>query len=103
MTEYCPHGSIEKLMNDLDKPLNQLQIEYIVKEVLHGLVYLNERCRIVHADLKSNNLLIADDYSIKISNFHISAKNSRVKDEEKDTFLFKVLTLWRLNWSAFKD
>ena len=73
-TEYCTYGTIEKLINDLGKPLSQMQIHYILKETLYGLEYLHERAKICHRDLKGANLFIGDDFTIKIANFTLSAK-----------------------------
>lgn len=79
MTEYCPSGSIEELIDDLNRPLTLSQVQYVARDVLAGLEYLNEKQRILHRDLKCANLLIAKDLSIKIANFEISAKNQNAK------------------------
>ncbi len=65
---------MEKLLHDLNKPLDLMQIHYILREVLHGLDYLHDRSRLCHRDLKGANLFIADDFSIKIANFTLSAR-----------------------------
>lgn len=75
MTEYCPHGSIEELIDDLNKPLTLNQLHYVARDVLLGLEFLNEKKRLLHRDLKSANLLIGQDLSIKIANFEMAAKN----------------------------
>jgi serine/threonine protein kinase len=65
---------VEKLLNDMNKPLTMMQIHYIVKEALTALEYLHDRIKICHRDLKGANLFIADDLSVKIANFTLSAK-----------------------------
>lgn len=74
-TEFCPNGSVEELIDDLNKPLTITQAHYVLRDVLFGLEFLNEKRRILHRDLKSANLLIGQDMSIKIANFDVSAKN----------------------------
>lgn len=79
MTEYCPSGSIEELIDDLNKPLTLSQVQYVVRDVLFGLEFLNEKRRVLHRDLKCANLLIGEDLSIKIANFEVAAKNVNVR------------------------
>lgn len=79
MTEYCPSGSIEELIDDLNKPLTLSQVQYVARDVLLGLEYLNEKQRVLHRDLKCANLLIGSDLTIKIANFEVAAKNQNAK------------------------
>jgi serine/threonine protein kinase len=73
-TEYYSIGSVGKLLENLEKPLGELQIHYILKEVLLGLEFLHDKLKICHRDLKCANLLIGDDLSVRIGNFALTAK-----------------------------
>jgi serine/threonine protein kinase len=67
-------------LHDLNKPLGELQINYIARGVLLGLDFLHNELKVCHRDLKSANLLIGDDLEIKISKFVLSTKaNARRK------------------------
>ena len=79
-TEYCPHGSVERLIDDLDTPLNEMQIHYVCLNVLKGLNFLHEKFNILHRDLRARNLLISENiYTIKLANFDVSAANIRLR------------------------
>jgi serine/threonine protein kinase len=75
--EYCENGSIESLMNDLKRPFTELEIQYIVKEILDALVYLHDTCLIIHRDIKAGNILLTEKGDIKVSDFGVAAKNTR--------------------------
>lgn len=87
-TEYCGNGSIGKLLNDLEKPLSQIQIHYVVTEVLQGLYYLHEQIKICHHDIRADNILITSSGDIKLANFIVWAKNNS-KLAKKDYFYIK--------------
>jgi serine/threonine protein kinase len=72
-------------MDDLNKPLTLPQIQYVARDVLLGLEYLNEKRLLVHRDLKCANLLIGQDMTIKITNFDVCAKNSAARSNDGKT------------------
>lgn len=40
-------------MFDLDKPLNETQIAYVIGETLEALAYLHDQCHVIHRDMKA--------------------------------------------------
>jgi len=87
-TEYCGYGSLGKLLEDLERPLSQIQIHYVVLEVLQGLFYLHDQLKICHNDIRANNILITSNGDIKIANFMVWAKNNS-KLAKKNYFFIK--------------
>ena len=77
--EYIPNGTINDLYrNHMLKyqnnfvPIEQTFIIKIFKQILNALIYL-EKKSIMHRDIKPDNLLLDQNYNIKIGDFGISA------------------------------
>ena len=72
--DYCPYGSVFDVLKrrrerqSCTKPTQVLDWS---KQISNGLNYLHEN-KIVHRDVKSPNILIADNYVLKISDFGTS-------------------------------
>ena len=71
--QYYPAGNLSQLIQD--KKLTQTQKEAIAKGIIAGLAYLHQQ-EVVHRDLKSSNILIAEradgEYIPKIADFGLS-------------------------------
>jgi serine/threonine protein kinase len=87
-TEYCANGSLGQLLTDLEQPLSQIQIHYVLTELLQGLFYLHDQLKICHNDIRADNILITAGGEIKISNFMVWAKNNS-KLAKKNYFYIK--------------
>lgn len=72
--EYCAYGSLYDVLkrrrekNSCTKPTQVLDWS---RQISNGVNYLHEN-KIVHRDLKSPNILIGDNYIVKISDFGTS-------------------------------
>jgi len=76
----CKYGSLTNFfcsMNDLT--ITEEHIVFICKQVLHGLVYLHDR-NILHLDIKSDNLLVDEDYRVLITDFGASVQLESQED-----------------------
>lgn len=71
--EYCAGGSVKDLMRLLAKPFDESVIAALMFSVLKGLVYLHKN-RMIHRDVKADNILLDDDGRAKIADFGVSAK-----------------------------
>ena len=84
ITEYINGGSLDSLIkkNILKKKLFDEKIlwEFLI-QILSGLLYLHETKKIIHRDIKPDNLLLDYDGNIKISDFGISAINSETAED----------------------
>ncbi|KJH42710.1 kinase domain protein [Dictyocaulus viviparus] len=70
LLEYCDMGSLKQLL-DASGKLNDLVTAKIFSDVCHGLMYLHQN-RIIHCDIKPDNILLTTEGVAKISDFGIS-------------------------------
>ena len=79
ITEYINGGSLLDLLrkNIEDRKLiEEKTIWYHLVQSLSGLVYLHEKKKIIHRDVKPDNILLNSDGRLKISDFGVSAIDS---------------------------
>ena len=84
VTEYINGGSLENLADKVHKEgklLTEKIIWDFLIQTLSGLVYLHENKKIIHRDIKPDNLLLDRDHDLKISDFGISAVNRSDAEE----------------------
>lgn len=87
---YCPAGSSEMLIGQLEK---KDDIWKYIYEVSSGLAYLHEHTpQIIHQDIKPANVLIDDNGNYAITDFGISAEMGGTdidsEDESGGTFAY---------------
>lgn len=71
--EYCEFGSLKRIMNKHGRPLSEKTIGAIVYCILKGIAYIHSR-KLIHRDIKADNILIGNDGVAKISDFGVSTK-----------------------------
>ncbi|KAI2804837.1 hypothetical protein BLOT_003825 [Blomia tropicalis] len=65
--EFCPYGQLYDLLKD-GQQIPPLMIIEWAREIASGMNYLHLH-KIIHRDLKSPNVLISNNYTLKISDF----------------------------------
>lgn len=53
------------------KPLSNDEVRFILGEIINGLAHLKSK-NIMHRDLKTSNILIGEDYAVKIADFGLA-------------------------------
>ena len=71
ITEYLPRGSLFDFMRKEKSKFSEREQINIAYEMAIALNYLHSRS-VVHCDLKSSNILIDDNWKIKIGDFGLS-------------------------------
>ena len=66
--EYMNAGSLASFIKMNNKNIAEKIISYIIREILKGLKCIHKLSQI-HRDIKSDNILISKDGSIKIADF----------------------------------
>ncbi|XP_031115664.1 LEAF RUST 10 DISEASE-RESISTANCE LOCUS RECEPTOR-LIKE PROTEIN KINASE-like 2.5 [Ipomoea triloba] len=77
--EFMPNGSLDKYIDNKESPDKSCQLEWktlyqIAIGIARGLEYLHGGCntRIMHFDIKPNNILLDTDFTPKISDFGLA-------------------------------
>ena len=80
--EYGKYGDMKYFLKNLlkRKTLSETALNYFVKQILEGLCYIH-RCKIVHMDIKPDNILINGNLEAKITDFSISCSYSSLHPE----------------------
>lgn len=71
--EYCAGGSAKTLMKLMGRAFDEQTIAALMHSALQGLLYLH-RNKMIHRDIKADNLLLDDEGRAKIADFGVSAK-----------------------------
>ena len=84
VTEYINGGSLEDLLKkniSQGKLIDERTIWDLLVQSLSGLLYLHENKKIIHRDIKPDNILLDFEGRLKISDFGVSAiKSEEVED-----------------------
>jgi len=84
--EYCGSGSITDLVKATrQRCIKEDWIAYICREILKGLDYLHQN-KIIHRDIKGQNVLLTDEANIKLVDFGVSAQLARTISK-RSTFI----------------
>eukprot|EP00768_Dysnectes_brevis_P002146 gnl/Dysnectes_brevis/1679_a1909_1878.p1 GENE.gnl/Dysnectes_brevis/1679_a1909_1878~~gnl/Dysnectes_brevis/1679_a1909_1878.p1 ORF type:complete len:436 (+),score=131.65 gnl/Dysnectes_brevis/1679_a1909_1878:132-1439(+) len=71
--ELCEEGAISDLMYSRGRCLNDKETAFLMRESLVGLQYLH-KSRMIHRDIKANNILVTSQGEIKLADFGVSAQ-----------------------------
>jgi serine/threonine protein kinase len=82
LLEYMPGGSVRSLLDKFGA-FEESVIKTFIKQMLEGLKYLHSK-GIIHRDLKCANVLVDDNFTIKLTDFGASKKVS-FTDTSKNT------------------
>nr|GEV55864.1 protein kinase-like domain, phloem protein 2-like protein [Tanacetum cinerariifolium] len=103
--EHASKGSLENYLGNSDKManLNWLQRLNICLDIAHGLNYIHNttdhgKQKMIHRDIKSDNILLGDNWKAKIADFGLSKFHP--VDQSASTFYtsmiadFEMITQW---------
>jgi tRNA A-37 threonylcarbamoyl transferase component Bud32 len=75
VTDYMAQGSLYHLIHDKAVQLSWSRVKRISVDAARGMAYLhNSTPPIIHRDLKSHNLLVDDNWKVKVCDFGLSRR-----------------------------
>ena len=76
ITEFVSKGSLFDMLHQRKIVLDDVRITKVAKQMAIALLYLHSR-QLFHCDLKSQNVLINDDWTVKLCDFGLSRYQSK--------------------------
>ncbi|KAI3380915.1 hypothetical protein SNEBB_002521 [Seison nebaliae] len=84
--ELCEGGSVTDVVKaNKGTPLKEEWIAYLCRDILNGLLYLHQN-RIIHRDIKGQNVLLTNEADVKLVDFGVSANLDRTMGK-RNTFI----------------
>uniref|UniRef100_A0A915JRA3 Protein kinase domain-containing protein n=1 Tax=Romanomermis culicivorax TaxID=13658 RepID=A0A915JRA3_ROMCU len=84
--EYCGAGSVTDLVKSTKGiSLKEEWIAYVCREILRGLSHLHQN-KVIHRDIKGQNVLLTDNAEVKLVDFGVSAQLDRTVGR-RNTFI----------------
>ena len=82
--EFAKFGDLEYFQKNLIKKnyLSETLLAFITKQILDGLLYIHQS-KIIHMDIKQQNILIDENFNIKITDFSVSFSYEKYKENDK--------------------
>lgn len=82
--ELAQNGELHRYLKDNRRVLTESETAHILIQVVRGLLYLKSK-NILHRDMSLSNLLLTNDFKVKIADFGLATHIS--KPDEKHTTL----------------
>uniref|UniRef100_A0A6B0VE60 non-specific serine/threonine protein kinase n=1 Tax=Ixodes ricinus TaxID=34613 RepID=A0A6B0VE60_IXORI len=76
VTQWCEGSSLYKHLHVLESKFEMLQVIDIARQTAQGMDYLHAK-NIIHRDLKTNNIFLHDDLTVKIGDFGLATVKAR--------------------------
>ena len=82
--ELADYGDLDFIKKKyiLKEHLSETFLAYITKQILDGLFYIH-KLKIIHMDIKQQNILVDKNLDVKITDFSISLSYDKIKSTEK--------------------
>ena len=82
--DYAKYGDLENFQKKIipNKNISETLLAFFTLQILEGLQYCHQN-KVVHMDIKQQNILIYDDLNIKITDFSVSQSYDHLQSGDK--------------------
>ena len=84
--EYCPNKDLDVLLRKMGTFDEELALQ-IISELVNAIDYLHNQMEIAHNDLKPSNILLDNNYHIKLIDFSTARIKNKIFDKKKGDFI----------------
>lgn len=84
VTLYCPAGSLFDILHRSAAPMPQDDAGMMFRQIVRGLRYLHEERRLVHGDIKLENVLVDESGVCRISDFGMTRQMEESGDSSEE-------------------
>ena len=84
--EYCPNKDLDVLLRKMGTFDSDLALQ-IISELVNAIDYLHNKMEIAHNDLKPSNILLDNNYHIKLTDFSTARIKNKIFDKKKGDFI----------------
>lgn len=89
MLEYAPYGDFFELFKEKKAMLSEKLARTYFRQLIEGIEYLHKQ-NIAHLDIKCENLLIGENFKMKITDFDLSQYLDEAKLESRGTLCYRA-------------
>ena len=82
--DYAKYGDLENFQKTIipNKNISETLLAFFALQILEGLLYCHQN-KVIHMDIKQQNILIYDDLNIKITDFSVSQSYDHLQSGDK--------------------
>lgn len=91
LTEYCPHGTLQDMLDRLQAPSTEL-IRTIFWSLTEGLDFLHNELKIVHGNINSDHIYIDSKFHFRLGNFSKASFCENFEGELSESLVAEDLT-----------
>ncbi|KAL5474447.1 hypothetical protein EMCRGX_G026395, partial [Ephydatia muelleri] len=82
VTQWCEGSTLYRHIHVMETRFEMYQLIDICRQTALGMDYLHAK-KIIHRDLKSNNIFLHDDFAVKIGDFGLATVKTRWSGDQK--------------------
>ncbi|KAI6654118.1 Serine/threonine-protein kinase B-raf like [Oopsacas minuta] len=108
LTSWCDGNTLYFHLHISEEEIPQDKMNQIVLQTAQGMSYLHTSRKIIHRDLKSQNIFLLSDYTVKIGDFGLATMKSRWSGpkqfiEPQGSLLWMAPEVMRAGTDGYKD